>query len=74
MDYDKTTIARSYDTGTFWLNASGLEKLQPDLRQWAQAIREDLHGVQLGASVVVGFDRFGTFAMARQASYGRSTA
>lgn len=51
--------------GLFWLNASGLERLYPTLRDWGGAIRSDLESEGLVASVVVGFTRFGTYAVAR---------
>ncbi|HEY7819339.1 MAG TPA: DNA polymerase Y family protein, partial [Vicinamibacteria bacterium] len=51
--------------GLFWLNASGLERLYPSLKSWAEAIRETLRVSKFYASVAVGFTRFGTYAVAR---------
>lgn len=51
--------------GLFWLNASGLQRLYPSLEAWAAAIREELSRTGLFSSVVVGFTRFGTYAVAR---------
>jgi protein ImuB len=51
--------------GLFWLNASGLKRLYPSLETWAAAIREELSRAELFSTVVVGFTRFGTYAVAR---------
>jgi protein ImuB len=51
--------------GLFWLNASGLKHLYPSLDSWAAAIRDELSRSGLFSSVVAGFTRFGTYAVAR---------
>jgi protein ImuB len=51
--------------GVFWLDASGLERLHDSLRDWAGLIRDDLEGAGFRVTVVVGFTRFGTCALAR---------
>lgn len=51
--------------GVFWLDAGGLARLYPRLDGWARDIAADLRGVDLAAAVVVGFTRFGTYAVAR---------
>jgi protein ImuB len=51
--------------GLFWLDASGLERIHPSLETWARRIRRDLHERSFVSSVVVGFTRFGTYAVAR---------
>jgi protein ImuB len=53
------------DPGAFWLDASGLERLHPSLAEWAEGIRHDLAGAGLESSLVVGFRRFGTYALAK---------
>ncbi|RMF72920.1 MAG: DNA polymerase Y family protein, partial [Acidobacteria bacterium] len=53
------------EPGTFWLDVSGLRRLWPSATAWAEAVRRDLAADGFRASVVVGFTRFGTFAMAR---------
>lgn len=50
--------------GVFWLDASGLDHLYTSLQVWADGIRLDLRGIDLRASVAVGFSRFGTYALA----------
>ncbi len=53
------------EPGVFWLDAGGLERLWPSLEAWASAIASDLEGAGFVATVVVGFGRFGTYALAR---------
>jgi protein ImuB len=52
------------EPGVFWMNASGLDRLFPSRRQWAEAVRDALAGMNLRASVAVGFSKFGTYATA----------
>lgn len=51
--------------GAFWLDPSGLERLQGDLATWAAGLRGDLDALDWIAGVVVGFSRFHTLALAR---------
>lgn len=51
--------------GTFWLDASGLERLHESLRDWADLVLADLTRAGFRATVAVGFTRFGTYALAR---------
>lgn len=53
------------DPGAFWLNAEGFQRLQPDLERWGDDIRSGLGERQLMATVVIGWTRFGTRALAR---------
>ena len=53
------------EPGVFWLDARGLERLHESLREWAGLIRSDLERVGLLATAVVGFERFGTYALAK---------
>jgi protein ImuB len=53
------------DVGGFWLGASGLSLLHPSLERWARLIHDDLTREGWLCSVVVGFSRFGTYALAR---------
>ena len=57
--------AAENDPGSFWLNATGLERLFPSLRDWAGLIRSDLEQQGFQASLVVGFSKFGSYALAR---------
>ncbi|MCR9247203.1 MAG: DNA polymerase Y family protein [bacterium] len=60
------------EPGVFWLDASGFERLQPSLEEWAQGVAQTLQELELLATVVVGFERFHTYALARQASFDRT--
>jgi protein ImuB len=53
------------EPGVFWVDASGLERLYGSLKAWARRIRSAMKGVGFLATVVVGFNRFGTYAIAR---------
>ncbi|WP_337289084.1 DNA polymerase Y family protein, partial [Candidatus Methylomirabilis sp.] len=53
------------EPGVFWLNGAGLTRLYPSYEAWARLIAADLNGVGFRATVVVGFTRFGTYAVAR---------
>jgi protein ImuB len=53
------------DPGVFWLDASGLTRLYGSLANWAGLIRADLRRSGLEGNVAVGFDRFGTYALAK---------
>ena len=55
----------SDEPGLYWLDASGLERLYVSLKDWADRIRFDLKDAGFLAAVVVGFSRFGTYAVAR---------
>jgi protein ImuB len=55
----------SHEPGVFWLDASGLERLYESLRKWAGLIRAELKRDRLDATVVVGFNRFGTYALSK---------
>ena len=51
--------------GLFWLDPSGLEDLYGSLDNWAAGVHRDLVRWGYCASVVVGFDRYAIFALAR---------
>ncbi len=55
----------SSEPGVFWLGASGMSLLYPSLRKWARWIVDEVARGGLQASVIVGFSRFGTYAIAR---------
>jgi protein ImuB len=54
------------EPGVFWLGGSGLGSLYRSASAWARAIRRRLRDAALVASVVAGFTRFGTYAVARE--------
>jgi len=53
------------EPGVFWLDAAGLEQLYPSLPAWAQQIRRGLRQMGFAAAVVVGFQHFACYAVAR---------
>jgi protein ImuB len=57
----------SEEPGVFWADVFGLERLYASWTAWAEAVRADLAGAGFTAVVVVGFTRFGTYAVARTA-------
>lgn len=54
------------EPGVFWLDATGLDRLAPSFDAWARGVFEDVV-VKRGwcGSIVVGFSKFGTHAVAR---------
>jgi protein ImuB len=53
------------EPGVFWLDARGLERLHDSLRGWVGSIRSDLQRIGFRSNAVVGFSRFGTYALAK---------
>ena len=51
--------------GVFWLGVRGLSRLFPSPRIWAQKLQKAIFSRGRRASVVVGFSRFRTYAIAR---------
>jgi protein ImuB len=64
-------IEPSEDPRVYWLDASGLGALYPQLTVWAHEVGQGLRGAGFVAQVVVGFSRFGTYAAARAATEHR---
>ena len=56
------------EPGVFWLGASGLSLLYPSLRRWAGLVHEEVVRAGFHASIVVGFTRFGTYAITNASS------
>lgn len=57
--------ASSRAPGTFWLDPEGLGEIYGSVRAWAESVHKYLQGRGFHASVVVGFGRYGTHAIAR---------
>lgn len=53
------------EPGIFWLGGSGLSLLYPSLKEWAHSVRDDVGDAGYHGSVVAGFTRFGTYAVAK---------
>lgn len=56
------------EPGVFWLDGNGLKRLFRSATAWARAIRDGLHELGFSARVVVGFTRYGTYAIARSSA------
>ena len=53
------------EPGIFWVDAGGLDWLYESLEDWAGQMHAALSALELSASVVVGFGRFGAYAVAK---------
>jgi protein ImuB len=53
------------EPGVFWLNGVGLKYLYPSSVKWAQTVHADIAAEKFQVSVVAGFTRFGTYAVAK---------
>ncbi len=55
----------AHEPGAFWLNGAGLKLLYASAKKWADAIYGSVQAQTFHAAVVVGFTRFGTYAVAK---------
>ena len=53
------------EPGVFWADAGGLDKLYGSLEAWARQIDFHLSRLEFPASIVIGFSRFGSYALAK---------
>jgi protein ImuB len=53
------------EPGVFWLNGAGLERLYVSAAKWACAIHKELRAQGFTVRLVVGFSRFGSYAVAK---------
>ena len=53
------------EPGVFWLNGSGLKRLYVSPKKWARALQAELEAQDFLSDIVVGFTRFGTYAVAK---------
>jgi protein ImuB len=53
------------EAGVFWLDGNGLKRLFRSATAWGRAVQDGLHELGFSARVVVGFTRYGTYAIAR---------
>lgn len=56
-----------HEPGVFWVDPAGMVPLYGSTEQWAQSLTEALRSAGWVASVVVGFHRYRTYALARTA-------
>ncbi len=55
----------SDEPGIFWLGGAGLALLYPSAKKWARALHTDVEAQGFSGSVVIGFTRFGAYAVAK---------
>ena len=65
MQFSPEVEPSSHEPGVFWLNAKGLKLIYSSPKKWAQAIHTNIAGCDFYANIVVGFSRFGSYAVAR---------
>ena len=53
------------EPGVFWLGVAGLNLLYSSLKEWSRMIHADLRAQNFRAHLVVGWTRFGTYALAK---------
>ncbi len=53
------------EPGIFWLGGAGLARLYSSVQKWARTIHADIEAQGFSGSIVVGFTRFGTYAVAK---------
>ena len=53
------------EPGVFWVDAGGLQRLYGSLSTWTKSIKGDMQQNGFLATVVVGFSRFGCYALAK---------
>ena len=58
------------EPGVFWLDAKGLERLFGSLVEWSSALHAEIVRSGFVASIAVGFDRFATYAVAKERRRG----
>lgn len=68
QDFSPVVETAADSPGVLWSSAAGLSLLYPTLHDWARAVRAGLEEIGFHANVVVGFSRFGTYALARTLS------
>ena len=66
MGFTPEVEPSSQEPGIFWLNGKGLKLLYSSPMKWAQALHASLEASAFHATIVVGFTRFGTYAVAKE--------
>jgi protein ImuB len=70
QDFSPEVEPSAEEPGVFWLDGEGLNRLFRSAAAWGLAIRDGLRGLGFSARVVVGFTRYGTYAIARSRTAG----
>ncbi|MFT5127378.1 MAG: protein ImuB [Rhodothermales bacterium] len=63
--FSPSVEAAESEPGIFWLAAGGLERLYGSPLRWARQLRCELRNSGLASSVVAGFTRYGSYAVAK---------
>lgn len=64
-DFSPEVEPSAEEPGVFWLDGEGLNRLFRSPAAWGRAIRSGLCDLGFSARVIVGFTRYGTYAVAR---------
>jgi protein ImuB len=64
-DFSPEVEPSAEEPGIFWLDGEGLNRLFRSAATWGRTIRDGLRDLGFSARVVVGFTRYGTYAVAR---------
>jgi protein ImuB len=65
QSFSPSVEAAAGEPGIFWLGAGGLERLYGSPLRWARQLSCELRNSGLHASVVAGFTRYGSYAVAK---------
>jgi protein ImuB len=64
-DFSPEVEPSAEESGVFWLDGEGLNRLFRSPAAWGRAIRDGLCDLGFSARVIAGFTRYGTYAVAR---------
>jgi protein ImuB len=65
MRFSPEVEPSSQEPGVFWLNGKGLKLIYSSPKKWAQALHASIEACTFHASIVVGFTRFGSYAVSK---------
>jgi protein ImuB len=65
MHFTPEVEPSSEEPGVFWLNGMGLKLVYPSSEKWVRALHADIAAQKFQVSVIAGFTRFGTYAVAK---------
>src|SRR5439155_8358804 len=65
MQFSPEVESSSHEPGVFWLNGNGLKLIYSSPKKWAQQLHTSIEACAFHASIVVGFTRFGSYAVSK---------
>ena len=65
MHFTPEVEPSSEEPGVFWLNGMGLKLVYPSSEKWVRALHADIVAQKFQVSVIAGFTRFGSYAVAK---------